>query len=275
MNYKTFKSPFSLIPLWVLIVRRFTVVMVLLLILAAVSTAGCINIQISSSESPEFSLQVSSPSNVSIIRNWSAMNLEVSLNLITPWKGGESLSTENMTLVFLKLSGDVTNVIGLENYPIGGRVYVIPPSFFMESPSDGWKAVSFLVKLRNGSYVPLEVKVAGEPSSIAYLPMTLEVNRTENGYRMKLLITGIPAINVLGKEYKVIPYPVNETIGIAGFPRERYLGNWTYVLPVSNTEVNGNTRLTVSYPIANLYLVGNGRRIFLRTINFPYGALGH
>ena len=249
--------------------RNTWMVMVLLLIFASVSMAGCVNIHAGTSETTGFSLRIIANPNVSVVRNWSAMSVEVNIDLVPH---GKSVN-ETLPLVFVKVSDDVVRVVELGNYSLGNGVYLIPPGYFVPSSRWGWNRASFLAELRNGSYVSFDVRYRGNPPVRLTVPMTFEVNKTGEGYRVRVLITGIPTASVFGGEYKIVPYPINETPDFVGFQGERYLGNWTYILPLTNTQVEGNTKLVVSYPVANLYLVGNGVRFFLGTVDFPYDSL--
>jgi hypothetical protein len=111
----------------------------------------------------------------------------------------------------------------------------------------------------------LQVSYRGFPPLTLGEDLNFKVRNTSKGYLVRLIGISLPEFEVFNESYRIVTEPVNYS--------SRYLGNWTYILPKSNRKKKDGAELVVQYPIAQLYLVGDGERIFIGYAYFPYAEL--
>ncbi|WP_297506598.1 hypothetical protein [Thermococcus sp.] len=250
--------------------RTQAVVLVLLLLLATVAGVGCVRMGFSKEPVP-FSLRVKETPNISVIQNWTALNLEVNVSLFLIGTKKTVSSGSETPLILLRVSEDVVNLTPA--FPLGEGVYVIPSDRFSPPLDSGWRMLPLTAILKNGSYVSVEVEYRGKPKMSLGMNLNFEVERTEKGYLVRLIGAGVPSVEAFGMSYRLVPLPVNTTLSIVGIPPEKYLGNWTYILPPVNTRKEDGTEVRINYPMAMVFIEGKGGRAFVEKVNFPYDAL--
>ena len=250
--------------------RTQAMVLVLLLLLATIAGAGCVRVGFSEKSAP-FSLRVKETPNLFVVQNWTAFNLEVNVSLFLIGTKKTVSSGSETPLILLRVSEDVVNLTPA--FPLGEGVYVIPSDRFSPPLDSGWRMLPLTATLRNGSYVSVEVEYRGKPKMSLGMNLNFEVENTEEGYLVRLIGAGVPSIEAFGMSYRLVPFPVNTTLSIVGISPEKYLGNWTYVLPLMNTRKEDGIKVKVNYPIAIIFIEGEGDRAFVEKVYFPYDAL--
>ncbi|WP_297499400.1 hypothetical protein [Thermococcus sp.] len=250
--------------------RILGVVLVLLLLLATIADAGCIKVSFSREPAP-FSLRVKEVPNLSVVQNWSAFNLNVSVSVFLTGTKKAVNSGSAIILVLLKASDNVVNLTPA--FPLGDGVYLVPSDMFSPPLDSGWRMLPLTATLRNGSYVSVEVEYKGKPKMSLGMNLNFEVERTEKGYLVRLIGAGVPSVEAFGMSYRLVPLPVNTTLSIVGIPPEKYLGNWTYILPPVNTKKEDGTEVRINYPIVMVFIESREGRAFVEKVNFPYDAI--
>ncbi len=244
---------------------RYVILAVLLLFM--VIGSGCIVNVREKGHHGRFFLSIRTHGNTTVVKNWTAVRVNITSGFIL--EGNRSVNTDKQfTAILLETGNDVAN---MSAFRLGRNVYLIPPYMFSGEYKAGEEYASLNARIKNGSYAFVEVTYQGTPERGIGLSLSFTVKKLNNGdYKVELIGAGSTSINAFGKKYKVVALPVGGLLDFVGIPSERYLGNWTYILPPTDRYRKNGVTTTIGYPVAEIYIEYDGYRAFLGKVYFPY-----
>jgi len=237
--------------------------LVALLLVAVVYAGGCLG----NGGGEGFSLQISSEHGSHAIEGWSAMTASVEATFLL--NGSRNVTTVKMfPILLIKTSDDVKNLSSA--FPLGDGVYEIPPYEWTSQGGDK-KFTSVMATFANNTTSLITITMRGDPVGTLNARIYFRVRRLENGSYLVAGIGAFPGVfGAFGKEYSLVMKPSSMSMQVEGMPPAKYLGNWTYLLPPTNSLESGGTKTIIDYPVALVYLKSGNKEAFVGKIYFPY-----
>ncbi len=232
--------------------------------------SGCVVNVKGNSPQRGFSLSLQTEGNTTVVKNWTAVRVNITSQFILDGQGTINMN-KGFTAILLETENDVVN---LSAFPLGKNVYLIPPYMFSEWQQPGEKYTPLNARMKDGYYVSVDVRYRGTPNRSVGLSLSFDVKKLNDGnYRVEIITFGSGTFEAFGEEYRIVVLPVKSSLNFVNIPSERYLGNWTYILPPTNRYKENGVTTIVEYPVAEVYIEHNGHMAFLGKVYFPYDRI--